>query len=664
MLTTHDDIIDARRRLLDALGDEGHALISTDRAAAERAVAGELAFEHLGVRYYQVGRAQIDWSGPQQVHQEWQAQLNRFFHIPSLAAAYLATGEERFAEAARDFIADWMRAHPARENWETAPYDNTLNLSIRVIEWVMTLADFLPSPAFSDEFVGEMLDSIRAQLDFLGGHLAPAANWRIAHADSLLMASIALPMLPEAEGWRDLAVRVLNDAFQRQVLPDGAHCERTPGYHHWMTNVFERYWQLARALPELGLCMRVEPIARMHDYALATTTPNGSTTGLHDCDARFTGAYDPTVADARAAFRRKAGLPEALPPASQFFPDAGQAFFRDRWDEDAVYVTFDATTWGGAHCHLSRNAVQVHAYGRGLLVDPGTLTYEVSDPKMASGKATRAHNTLNLNGWNQSDADPTGTRCVSLPGYDLACSRYEGGYWPGTYHWGFYGGHGPGLYGAHFRTLLWIHDRCVVVLDHFAWANDPEPPVLESNWQLTDGPYAMDAGARRVVTQHPDANLLLLFPIVMPGMTLSVHEGEHDPERGWLPGDGGYTAAPQITLAAPMAASACAQLATVLIPFRGAQPPALTIETGEYRDNAPLSLRLRWADGHTDEIIATPRLATAIDAHEEIVTDAALVHLHKDADGKLVRGLVVDGTYLRPYAAETQGETGTYVIGG
>ena len=128
--------------------------------------------------------------------------------------------------------------------------------------------------------------------------------------------------------------------------------------------------------------------------------------------------------------------------------------------------------------------------------------------------------------------------------------------------------------------------------------------------------------------------------------------------------NGGYTAAPQLTFAVPMAASGCAQLATVIIPFRGAQPPALTIETGEYRDNAPLSLRLRWADGHTDEIIATPRLATAIDAHEEIVTDAALVHLHKDADGKLVRGLVVDGTYLRPYAAETQGETGTYVIGG
>jgi len=652
-------IIAARQRLLNALGSGGHALISHNRETAERAVAGELQFHHLGIRYYQIGRVNIDWSGPQQRHQEWEAQLNRFFHLPSLATAYVETGEERYAEAARDYIADWIRAHPTVDGWHTASYDNTLNLSIRMLQWTLTLADFLPSPAFSPEFVTHMLDSIRVQQDFLSVHLAPAANWRIAHADSLLMTAIALPFLPEAEDWRDVSVRVLNDAFYRQILPDGAHCERTPGYHHWMTDVYARYWQLARALPELGLCMTVEPIARMYDYALATSTPNGSTTGLHDCTARFTGGYDPEIADARAAFRRTAGLPETLPSPTQCFPDAGQVFLRDQWAEDAVYLTFDATTWGGAHCHLSRNAVQVHAYGRGLLVDPGTLTYETTDPKMCAGKATRAHNTLNLNGWNQSYADPVNTRCLNLPGYDLISSCYEGGYWPGEYNWGFWGGHGAGRYGQHFRTLLWVRDRCIVILDHFTREHGGEAPLLESNWQLSDGPITVDAAARRVVTQHPDANLLLRFPLTAPGMTLAVHEGEHDPERGWLPGDGGYTPAPQICLSAPMTNSVV-QLATVLVPFKGTQAPELRVEADDCPDNGLLALHLRWGDGSTDEILATPRLSSAIDAYANLITDAALVHLHQDAAGKLVKGLVVDGTYLRPYTADVRDEMGTF----
>jgi len=60
-------------RLMADLGDVELSLIPVERETAERAVAGEVAFEHHGVRYIPVGRREIDWSGAHHRHQEWPA---------------------------------------------------------------------------------------------------------------------------------------------------------------------------------------------------------------------------------------------------------------------------------------------------------------------------------------------------------------------------------------------------------------------------------------------------------------------------------------------------------------------------------------------------------------------------------------------------------------
>lgn len=657
---TREAITHHRRRFSDALGEE-HRLIWAQREIADRALAGDLQFEHLGIRYFHIGRRDIAWHGPHHHHVEWTCQLNRFFHLPSLAAAYRETGDARYAEAARDYLLDWIRANPTRAGWALAEYDNTLNLSIRALEWTLTLADFLPCPAFDDAAITAILDSLTAQLDFLCEHLAPAINWRIAHADALLTCAICLPFLPPAERWRKLAIHVLNDAYYRQILPDGAHIERTPNYHDWMTNVFQRLWQLRRAMPELGLAMQADTVARMHDYNVGSTLPNGSSNALHDSNSRRSGAADLQALDGRVAFRREAGLPDELPPTTQFFAAAGQVSLRESWTPDSMYLAFDATTWGGAHCHLSRNAVQLYAYGRHLLLDPGTLTYEMSDPLMTHGKSTRAHNTLNLNGWNQSEANPADTRCVSLPGYDFVSSVYEGGYWPGAYSWGFFQGHGDGVFAEHFRALLWLRDHCAVVIDHLRMDHHTEA-ALESNWQLTDGPVAVDAEHYRAVTGFPDANLLLLFPLVVPGMRLTVHEGEMNPPRGWLQGDGVYVTAPQLCLSTPKIEPLNAALLTVLVPFRGPDAPEVTAAATTDEATGTQTLRLRWPDGTRDEFVATPRLESAINTVGDLTTDAALVHLRRDRDGAVTGGLVVDGTYLAPYASEPKTTMGTWTF--
>lgn len=679
MKTARKELISNAKRLAGIGSDLIPALNTAIQALADQALQGIVMF--YGGAPTPVGRANIDWSGPQHKHQEWPAQLNRFFQLAPLAAAYRKTGDEKYAECARDFIADWIRAHPTRAGWEIAKHDNTLNLSIRVGQgqhpgWLGTLPDFLKSPAFDDAFLESIFRSVQAQLGFLADRLTPVGNWRISQAECFLWAGLRLTFLPEAEGWRALGARILNDAFHRQVLPDGVHVERNPNYHGWMRDVMERLWELGEKMPELGLAITADAVARMHDYGLAATNPNGFLSPLHDGSSPRTRLQPNNALNGaisrRAAFRKKAGLTEIPPPASWFFPDAGQAFLRDGWGADAVYATFDATPWGGSHCHLSRNAVQVHAYGRSLLVDPGSLTYEMTDPFAPHGKSTRAHNTLNLNGWNQSLCDLRSTRVWTGDGYDFVTSTYQGGYWPGVYKWWFTEGHGSGIWAGHSRTLLWIRNRCIVILDKIDrtfeahGAASHTAPSLEANWQLCEGPVTLDPSARRAVTGHPDANLLLLFPLVADGMELSIHEGEIDPPRGWLTGaskGSKYTPAPQVVLRSAPMRRWTEDLATVLVPFRGERAPAVSAKARGPTKAGVRSLTIDWEDGSEDTIHWTSTLHCMIGVHEGISTDAGLVHLQKNRDRSLAKGLVVEGTYCAPFASKARTRPETFGIG-
>ena len=634
--------------------------LTTDYVTADHAVAGDVAFVHLGVEWTKVGRDRIDWSGPQHRHQEWPAQMNRFYHLGSLASAWRQRRERVYAEAARDYVMDWIRAHPSREGWAPAPYDSTLNLCIRILEWFTALPVMLDSAAFDDAMVEAVLESARVQLNYLCEHLSSRMNWRIAQADSLLTSGLRLSGLQGADRWRRLGVHVLNDAFHRQVLPDGAHEERNPSYHEWMTSVFEKCWRLQGAMPALGLVIETGRIALMLDYSLGATRPNGALNAMHDCTGRRSGVEPNRALEARTAFRREAGLPDELPPTSQFFPCAGQAFLRDGWGPEATYVTFDATTWGGAHCHLSHNAIQLHAGGRSLIVDPGTLTYEASDSMGPYGKSTRAHSTLNLNGWNQSEADPV-TRFESVRGYDLVGSRYEGGYWPGDYVWQFAPDHGRGLFASHHRTLLWVRGRFIAVLDQLRHDYADNAPFLESNWQFCEGGVEVDAEAGRVRTCNEDSNVLLLFPLRPAGSILQVHEGEEDPVRGWLPGEGCYVPAPQVSLLVAPVPAWWTELAAVLVPFRGAEPPKVAAAADSRK--GVNRLLLRWGDGSSDELLWTGSLARAIDSADGLETDGGLVHLAKAEGERLLQGLVVDGTFLRPLAPDVRPAPCTFTLG-
>ena len=653
-------VIQNAHRLTQVWGDRIPQWDDDARKVADHAIAGIVSFSESGEYPTQVGRHQIDWQGSHHPNYEWAAQLNRFFFLAALAAGYRATGDADYANAARDYIDDWIKTHPVITDWSTGGRDNSLNLGIRMGTsqwpgWLGTLPVFLGSRAYDDEFVARLLASAECQLEFLKSRGLPGeGNWRLTSLDTLLVSGILLEPRPLAGALREFAVRLLQDTFRRQVLPDGVHIERNPSYHHWMTKVMERYWELGRAMPELGLTVDPAGVARMYDYSLACMAPDGGWNALHDCQSARNPGYETRYAMQadRAGFRKKAGLPETLPAQSQYFPNAGQLCLRDAWDPAATYLVFDATQWGGAHCHQSRNGLVLYVAGTPVLVDPGFLTYDFAEPLGVHGKSTRAHNTANLNGWNQVGTNPAGTRHFNQPGYDAVISTYEGGYWPGRYLWDFPDGCGTGIQAAHTRIVLWVRGRLIVVIDELVRSPaGGADPFLEINWQFERGPLRVDEAAGRAWTDSAGANLLLLFPEMPAGMRLAVHTGETDPPRGWLPSEHGYVPAPQLSQELrPMSARA-ARAVTVLIPLAAGQkiPGVQACVPAAGRQ-----LTLRWDNGERDDIAWTSGLKAMIGAVGDQFTDGSLAHWQRDRAGQILASAIFDGTQS---TATSPGET-------
>jgi hypothetical protein len=612
-------------------------------AQAEQIARGTVFF--YGRTPVKVGLQGIDWTGSHIRHQEWPAQLNRFFHLRQLAAAYRNNGDERYARAARAYIEDWIRGDPYATATSLRPGDNTLNMSIRLgtsvqAGWGGTLPVFLTSPAFDDAFVEQVLASMRRQADFLSGHLTASGNWRIAQLDALVFTALRFPFLPNADALLRAGITGMRNALATQFLPDGVHNERTPGYADWMTQVAANYYHLARLFPEADA--RADPVrlVRALDYAA-----HAELFGVNDATAPHRDPQRLGRLEQRGETLRRIGLRAAEEPVlEQVFADAGQVFARSAWAPGADYLAFDASTWGGGHGHLSRLSFAFRSGGRMLVADPGILNYEMSDPLGPYGKSTAAHSTLNVNGGNQSGADARLLRAAFTPATVLIHARYQGGYWKGRYTWSFGSGRGEGVFGDHERILLWVKGEYLLALD--AMSTDPGAEVRNC-WQL--GPmerWSRDEASLAWWSHGPDTNLLVQLLASPAGAAMQTFEGSREPLRGWIGHHGNdAVAAPLVEFRYP-AKSGPAVSAVLLAPYRGERPRYTVREARLSTRGAIHHLEIATPGGAVDHVAWSNGLALPIDDGQPFLTDGVFLWC-RTMEGKPGKCFLADGSYLR-----------------
>ena len=371
-------------------------------------------------------------------------ELNRHQHLPRLAKAYFLTGDESYAREAIAQMESWIDQNP---QWWGINWQSSLEIGLRAISWMWTIFLLLQSQSLDEPGLRRICKSLFAQLDHVYRYpsIYTSPNTHLTgEALALFIAGILFPELPRAEQWREFGTATLLNEMQRQVPNDGVHCELSSYYHCYTTDFYVHALALARwnriSLPE-WMWTR---LARLLDFVMHLTRPDGSIPLLGDDDggrllaiasddyrSYRDGLSSGTVLFGRGDFKfQAAGFREeslwllgddAWPIFNSIeaqaplelhrgFNDAGYFIQRSGWGPGDSQLTFDCGNLGrptGGHGHADALSLTLFSGGHDFLVDPGTSVYNGAPEWRSFFRSTRAHNTVVVDGGSQSD--PGGT---------------------------------------------------------------------------------------------------------------------------------------------------------------------------------------------------------------------------------------------------------------
>ncbi|MCC6127382.1 MAG: alginate lyase family protein [Pirellulales bacterium] len=583
--------------------------------AADRVLARD--FEFLGVRKQLEHR--VEWlHGPI----EWTHVLSRFGYWRDLGYAYWATGKSAYAEDFAFLLKSWIAENPV----PSEPSSNrgtrgsvwrTLEAGIRGDVWFDAMELFMDAPEFDAEAKFLMTRSLVEHARYLLARSTAyrAGNWQVCETSGLATIGIMLPEFKESSAWRERGFHYLVEHMRRDVEPDGAHRELTPGYHSWVMMEFLKVNLLSRAngYEVHGLVERLE---KMFEFLMHLRQPDGTYALVGDAgyarernrvdeslglgalvfqrsDLRYLGAdqcseswlwlFGPAVCDRYARLEKR-------PPTftSALLPHAKYAVMRTGWEPDARFLLFDCAAWGSGHSHQDRLQVIVCA-GRELLVDPGMYSYD----QPLSGEYLRkseAHNVLMIDGAEQPASNPELLAWQSGSEADFASGRIQG----------------KGL--RHERSVLFVKPHYWVVVDHVFGGGEHELTRL-FHFPLDSAVRAagnaaqtgFETGANIRIQPTDDARLEL--------------------RQGWIPTtDAAAERAPVAALLARRALPTA--LCTVLIPF-DAEAALPKIEPIASTDPLVARLRVTFSNGQQDEIAIAPE-STALKLGSEEAKARAL----------------------------------------
>jgi Heparinase II/III N-terminus/Heparinase II/III-like protein len=556
---------------------------------------------------------------------EWQYVLCRMPFWGDLAAAYRATGDERYAQAWVRQLRSFITSCPTpdhRDNDQVPDHRGsawrTLDSGIRISEtWPAAYHSFLFSPAFTDEDIALYLYSCLMHARYLES-FPTHGNWLTVEMSGLYTVGVLYPEFKEANDWRKFAVEKLYAETSRQFLPDGAQNELTPGYHNLALNSVLNIPTLAKASGHLGEIPDdyVKRMEKAFDYDLYLMAPDRFEPKLND--SGMIGAvgclnrglqFFPERTDYRwITSDGKKGQPPA--DTSHAFPWAGYFVMRSGWERDANYLIFDAGPLGNAHEHQDKLNVVLYSYGKEVLFDSGGGSYEKSKWRDYA-ISTFSHNTVLVDGlpqhrsWsveNKISKNPIDARWESTPSFDFAAGVYNNGY-----------GAEENRPATHCRRVLYIKPDLFLVVDTLL-PNDETEHSYQARWNLLPTKVQRDKSLLSVTTLAAGQPNLTILPLEQEGLDIRVVSAQTEPELlGWnVLKDVVPPNVPATTVIHQRKGVGRQTFVTLLIPLRAsASEPTPGVKT-----LGSESYVVTWASGRSLNIAVDPNPAGGIEAVE------------------------------------------------
>ena len=443
-----------------ALDGRGAAALAALRAAADALLAGRWdVFAQRGVplgfppqwnRDPKTGKvapmhagAAIDYRNASLVGDiKYLWEPSRHLELVTLAQAWHATRERRYADGARTLLLSWLEQcpYPQGVHWSSA-----LELGVRLLNWAAAWQ--LLGDAIDTVWREHWLRAIYQHCHFIRHHLSrhsSANNHLMGEYMGLFVASLQWPCWPESAGWRALAQRGLETEGLAQNHADGVNKEQATYYHHEVMDMMLLCHLAARANGLQFSSAWLQRLECMAEFVAALMDSAGNVPMFGDADdarmLRLDGAQAEGVSPYRSLlascallfergdFKAKAGALDernrwlfadadarwqAIPAAPHAalrtaFPQGGYYLLgRDFDTAQEVRLVVDCAPLGylsiAAHGHADALSFTLSAGGEELLVDPGTFAYHTQRAWRDYFRSTAAHNTVQVDGQDQSE---------------------------------------------------------------------------------------------------------------------------------------------------------------------------------------------------------------------------------------------------------------------
>ena len=398
----HRAIAVARRRLLHPLsvyralyvrhgaGAETYRVLRfadspTDKLDVQQTEAGTFTFLN---RTVELGRP-LNWF-PNEVRL-WLYKLHEWHYAMPLAQAVADSDNEQAYALFRRLVLEWIAGCPVATPtaWDAYP------MSLRMANWVRVYS-LLSQRLESDEvFASQLRRSLFVQACFLEKHLEYDLlnNHLLENGRALVLAGLFFQGR-RAERWLKNGMQILSDGLENNFLADGGHDELSPMYHQVMLRLYEEIESVLQRNGHEVPNRLSERLADARDWLGGVCHPDGEIALLND--AAF-GVAPQATRDAAEVPPAEDGL--------RSFDDSGYYTFRDR--DNGHFLIFDCGPLGPDHMpghgHCDALSYELSVSGLRMIVDAGVSTYHGDLAWRNYYRSTRAHNTVVVDGEEQSE---------------------------------------------------------------------------------------------------------------------------------------------------------------------------------------------------------------------------------------------------------------------
>ncbi|MFH1954128.1 MAG: alginate lyase family protein [Pseudomonadota bacterium] len=365
------------------------------------------------------------WEDPS-LSQLWRYHLHYFEYVNDLFVwKGMGHGDQAY-QAFRMLADSWINGNRRLMGDGWHPY----TISLRIVNWLNAVPVFQSELTKNGRFYQGLVGSIYGQGRILAHDLEfdVRGNHLLKNLKALIWLGVAFKG-SEAKAWLVRALALLELELSEQVLADGGHFERAPGYHLIvLRDCLEICLSLRRNQQKVPQFLE-DALRSMLDYLVKLLPPDGRAPLIKDT-AWDTGPLPWDLLTAGALYLDDPGYKfsdhfalyplmlygksgwsifkgwalNQAPRESVALPNSGYYIMRDR--ESGDHLIFDAgkpcPNYLPAHAHADMLSYELMVDGQGVVVDSGVYEY-AAGPWRDFFRSTRAHSTVEVADADQSE---------------------------------------------------------------------------------------------------------------------------------------------------------------------------------------------------------------------------------------------------------------------